>query len=183
VALVVLLVGCASADDTVVAGDTVVPGDTASGTVTSRPVPLPDAGVLDDVFDTVTVQVTDAEGGRRTPCMWSADTESERARGLMQVEHLEGADGMVFVYDRPTSSSFWMKDTLIPLSIAYVDADGDWVGAQDMEPCPPGTDCPLYPPPGEFVLAIEVPQGGLVDLGLVPGSRVELGDACVVTPR
>jgi uncharacterized membrane protein (UPF0127 family) len=111
--------------------------------------------------------------------MWVADSDAERAQGLMQVEDLEGAFGMAFVYDRPTNSAFWMKDTVMPLSIAYYDADGMFVGAQDMEPCAPGTECAVYPPPGEFTIAIEVPQGGLDDLRLVPGSRIELGDPCV----
>lgn len=181
--LVVLVAGCAGSDSThdgaAATGDTALPTSTVQADVTV-PVPGGEPGVLEEFFDAVTVRVTGADGAASVPCMWAADSETERARGLMQVEDLEGADGMVFVYDRPTSSAFWMKDTLIPLSIAYFDANGGYVGAQDMEPCPPGTDCALYPPPGEFVLAVEVPRGGLTDLGLVPGSRIELGEACTV---
>jgi uncharacterized membrane protein (UPF0127 family) len=184
--LSVLVTGCGGSQDT--DGDTVAPGGSAvpSSTVLTQdsvltaPGPGDEPGVLAGFFDAVTVRVSGADGETSGPCLWAADSETERARGLMQVEDLEGADGMVFVYDRPTSSAFWMKDTLIPLSIAYFDTDGVFVGAQDMEPCPPGTDCPVYPPPGEFVLAVEVPQGGLTDLGLVSGSRIELGEACVV---
>jgi uncharacterized membrane protein (UPF0127 family) len=181
--LLVIVSGCASTGDAT--GDTSPPGtpteslpgsSATSDPDTSAPEP---AGVLDAVFDPVRVRVFDAEGIECAVCMWVADTDTERAQGLMQVEDLEGAFGMAFVYDRPTNSSFWMKDTLLPLSIAYYDADGMFVGAQDMEPCSPGTTCAVYPPPGEFSIAIEVPQGGLDDLRLVPGSRIELGDPCV----
>jgi uncharacterized protein len=143
----------------------------------------PDTGALDSVFDPVTLRVFGADGGECVLCLWMAATDEERARGLMQVDDLEGAEGMVFVYDRPTRSSFWMKDTLLALSIVYFTADGAYVGAQDMEPCPSGTVCPSYPAPGEFLLAVEVPQGRLDDLGLVPGSTVELAGPCVPATR
>src|SRR5687768_1683664 len=53
-----------------------------------------------------------------------ADDVEEQGRGLMGVEDLPTDQGMAFVYDEPTGGAFWMKDTLIPLSIAFVDEDG-----------------------------------------------------------
>lgn len=181
-AVLVLAVGCASTDDVVSNTSTVTAPAPVSAPDT---VPTPDSppGVLDEFFESMTVRVLDANGVERVLCLWVADSDAERARGLMQVEDLEGADGMVFVYDRPTNSAFWMKDTLLPLSIAYFDVDGRFVGAQDMEPCPPGTDCPVYPPPDEFLLAVEVPQGRLGDLSLASGHRIELGEPCDVSSR
>jgi uncharacterized membrane protein (UPF0127 family) len=111
-------------------------------------------------------------------CLWLADTPDLRARGLMQVTDLEGADGMAFVYDEPSTGRFWMKDTLLPLSIAFYDADGRFLWDADMEPCPPGGDCPSYPNEAPFQLAIEVPQGALASLALVDGSIVVLGGPC-----
>jgi len=83
------------------------------------------------------------------------------------------------VYDEDSQGSFWMRNTILPLSIAYVDADGEVVSTADMEPCPAGTtDCPTYPPGGPYRMALEVPQGQLPDLGVASGSRLALGADC-----
>ena len=64
-----------------------------------------------------------------------ADSPSEHERGLMDIESLLADEGMAFVFQEPTQTSFWMKDTLIPLSIAFVDEEGVVVGVRDMQPC------------------------------------------------
>lgn len=92
---------------------------------------------------------------------------------------LGGAAGMVFAFPGDTSSGFWMKDTPMPLAIAWYPVDGPLVSAADMEPCPAGTaDCPVYEPGGPYRYAVEVPQGTLSGFGLVEGSRLALGDEC-----
>src|SRR5438270_13377282 len=53
-----------------------------------------------------------------------ARTDAERARGLMGQRRLAPDSGMLFAFPQPTEASFWMKDTLIPLSIAFVDGRG-----------------------------------------------------------
>ena len=64
-----------------------------------------------------------------------ADSPDEQRQGLMGVEDLSPDRGMAFVYDEPTTGSFWMKDTPIPLSIAFVDETDRIVGIEEMTPC------------------------------------------------
>ncbi len=114
-------------------------------------------------------------------CVLVAETPEQRQRGLMGVTDLGGYDGMVFRFPDDTVGAFWMKDTLLPLSIAYLDADGAVVDALVMEPCPPDTAvCPTYPPSGPYRTALEVPAGDLDGLGLAVGSpaRVTEAGAC-----
>ena len=79
--------------------------------------------------------------------------------------------------DEPTDTTFTMRDTLIPLSIAFFDEEGDLVSTADMDPCPPGTeDCPSYEAEGPFLHALEVAQGGLPGIGVEPGARLSFPD-------
>src|SRR5439155_1590576 len=64
-----------------------------------------------------------------------AETEAERAAGLMHVMALAPDDGMAFVFNQPVTDRFWMKDTLIPLSVAFVGEDGRVISLSDMDPC------------------------------------------------
>ena len=163
-------------------GDDSTTDSTRSTSRSTTPAPQMPDGFVAAGFDSVRVRVFDADGIECAICTWRADTDSERARGLMDVTDLGGAFGMVFAYDSPADSSFWMKDTLVPLTIVYYDADGAYVGAQDMEPCAPGTECAVYPPPGEFTYAIEVLQGTAEALKLVSGSTIAIGDPCTPDP-
>jgi len=63
-----------------------------------------------------------------------ARTEDEKSRGLMFRERLEPDEGMLFIYEREEFLSFWMKNTPLPLSIAFLDRKGRIVDLQDMEP-------------------------------------------------
>jgi hypothetical protein len=106
-------------------------------------------------------------------CLWLAADVAARGRGLMQVIDLGGFDGMAFRYDAPHTTSFTMRNTVMPLSIAFFGADGALLDAFDMEPCV-AEPCPSYPTPADFVVAIEVPRGGLPDLEIRAGSVLEL---------
>jgi uncharacterized membrane protein (UPF0127 family) len=97
-----------------------------------------------------------------------AQTESERATGLMYRKELKDGSGMLFIFDRDEMLSFWMKNTLIPLSIAYIAFDGRIVEIHDMEP---GNLNPVKS--GRSVrYALEVPQGWFGRAGIVPGDRL-----------
>lgn len=99
-------------------------------------------------------------GGEATVLV--ADTSDERSQGLMGKDDLGGYDGMLFEFPSDTQGGFWMKDTLIPLSIAFFDSSGRVVDFFDMEPCPPETTtCPSYRPDSPYRRALEVPKGDL----------------------
>jgi len=88
-----------------------------------------------------------------------ADDAGERSQGLMGVEDLGDLDGMLFVYATDTDTSFWMKNTLIPLDVAFFDAAGGLVDLVHMEPCA-GDPCSIYRAAGLYRYALEVPAGG-----------------------
>lgn len=102
-----------------------------------------------------------------------ADTSDERQTGLMGRESLSPYDGMAFLWEEPVVSSFWMKDTLIPLSIAFWDDAGRIISILDMDPCTQDP-CPSYGPDEPFVGAVEVDRGALEERGVTVGDRVEL---------
>ena len=102
-----------------------------------------------------------------------ADTTAERQTGLMRRETLSPFDGMAFLWAGPVQGSFWMKDTLIPLSIAFWDEQGRIVSIMDMEPCR-ADPCPSYMPDAPYVGAVEVRQGELLRRGVGVGGTIDL---------
>ena len=194
IALAVCAVGCSSDDDGAPLSPPATPAtapvtDAAAtsvvvGTSVPEPPPVTRAAdvVLPDGFTRVAATVTTAEGEQCELCLWLADTPSERADGLMFVTDLGPADGMAFLYPRPHTGRFWMKNTVLPLSIAFFDPDGAYLDAFDMEPCT-ADPCPPYPTPAGFTVAIETERGGLEELGIGPGSTLELDDLpCPIAP-
>lgn len=101
-----------------------------------------------------------------------ADSGAERSTGLSGRTEVPEGTGMAFVFDAPSRPAFWMQDTLVPLSIMWV-LDGTVVDVAEMQPCPPGTDCPLYQPADPdavFDLAVEAAAGTFADVR--PGDPV-----------
>jgi uncharacterized membrane protein (UPF0127 family) len=102
-----------------------------------------------------------------------ADETGEQRRGLMGVRDLPADQGMAFVFDEAVDSTFWMKETLIPLSIAFVDESDRVIGVRDMEPCEI-EPCPSYGVAEPYVLAIEANLGWFDEHGVEVGDRAEL---------
>lgn len=89
-----------------------------------------------------------------------ADTPDERARGLMEVRDLGDLDGMLFDLGEERRSSFTMRNTLIPLDIAFFSADGTGRGVLEMVPCE-SEFCPSYEIDDPARYALEVPAGSV----------------------
>ncbi|MDR3167170.1 MAG: DUF192 domain-containing protein [Treponema sp.] len=99
-----------------------------------------------------------------------ARTEQERARGLMHRSSLSDGEGMLFVFERDQILSFWMKDTLIPLSIAFISYDGRILEIYDMKV---RDLTPIYSSRAARY-ALEVPQGWFERAGVTTGDRLNL---------
>ena len=102
-----------------------------------------------------------------------AETEATREVGLMGRADLAPDAGMVFLFEDPFQGGFWMKNTLIPLSIAFWDTNGRIVGILDMQPCETDT-CPTYAPQKPYVGAVET------NLGYLAEHDVKVGDTVVL---
>ncbi len=123
--------------------------------------------------------VLSRQGHRAEIAVEIADTPTERVRGLMGRRHLAADRGMAFLFDAPSTERFWMKDTPIPLSIAFWDARGRIVAILDMRPCA-ADPCPTYGPDAPYVGALEANRGYFQEHDVQVGDRVEIvRDGCV----
>jgi uncharacterized membrane protein (UPF0127 family) len=113
------------------------------------------------------------DDGSVTLSVRTASTAEAKAQGLMGETQLPEHAGMVFLSDAPTETPFWMKDTTIPLSVAFWNSRREIVDMLDMSPCT--TDpCPLYRSSSPYVGALEVNRGLLAERGVRVGDRVDL---------
>jgi len=148
VLLSVLLAGCASGSS-----------DTGSGTTTAA-----------SELRTVTI---DASRGKEVEVRVEvADTEPERELGLMGRTALGEDRGILFVFDEEQELSFWMKDTLIPLSVAFMDSEGRIVDIQDMKPLDEDPPYTVSAEPAQY--ALEVNKGFFEERGIKVGDSAEL---------
>ena len=102
-----------------------------------------------------------------------ADSAAEREVGLMNRESLDEDAGMLFVFSGEHRGGFWMKDTLIPLSVAFVARDGRILRILDMEPCR-SEPCRIYDPGVGYASALEVNRGAFTRWGVEEGDRLTL---------
>ena len=97
-----------------------------------------------------------------------AQTEAQRQTGLMFRKEMPQHEGMLFVFEQPATQCFWMKNTLLPLTAAFLADDGTIVNLVDMKP--QTTDSHCSEKPVRFVL--EMNQGWFAKKGLKAGSRL-----------
>lgn len=97
-----------------------------------------------------------------------ADTHITRALGLMHRHYLEKNHGMLFVFSEEAPRSFYMKNTLIPLSIAYINQEGIILEIYDMQPHSLESITSQYP----AMYALELNQGVFAQLNIKPGAKI-----------
>ncbi len=98
-----------------------------------------------------------------------AADNNTRTVGLMNRFSLQPDHGMLFVFAQSQPLAFWMKNTYVPLSIAYIDAQGVILNILDMKPHDEST----HPSAGAALYALEMKQGWFKDRGIVAGNRIE----------
>jgi|SRR5688572_4846857 len=96
------------------------------------------------------------------------ETDPQREKGLMFREKLGRDDGMLFIYDEPAYHSMWMKNTLIPLSVAFLDRNGVILNIEDM--APQTLDTHMSAGPASY--SIETNKGWFAQKGVKPGDKV-----------
>ena len=97
-----------------------------------------------------------------------AQTPEQRSTGLMYRKEMPQPEGMLFAFEQPTVQCFWMKNTLLPLTAAFIADDGTIVNLADMKP--QTTDSHCSSKPVRFVL--EMNQGWFTKKGLKAGGRL-----------
>jgi uncharacterized membrane protein (UPF0127 family) len=93
---------------------------------------------------------------------------STRGRGLMHRKSLAPNAGMLFIFDAPAVHCMWMKNTYIPLSVAFLDEKGEIINIADMQPHSEQSHCAARP----ALYALEMDRGWFAARGIKPGSRL-----------
>ena len=109
-------------------------------------------------------------GGTLLLAIELADTPARRSRGLMFRQFLDEEVGMLFLFPAETQGGFWMRNALVPLSIAFIDGEGVINGIRDMEP----EDETVVRPAAAYRWALEVNQGWFQANGVGRGDQVRL---------
>jgi uncharacterized membrane protein (UPF0127 family) len=116
-------------------------------------------------FPAVNITIERADSGPAPLKVELARSPEERGQGLMRRKRLPDGEGMLFIFERDQVLSFWMKDTLIPLSIAFIASDGRIIEIRDMRP----RDESPVKSSRSVRYALEVPQGWFGRAGIRPG--------------
>ncbi|MBI3229300.1 MAG: DUF192 domain-containing protein [Burkholderiales bacterium] len=100
-----------------------------------------------------------------------AATEADREQGLMFREKMAPNEGMIFVFDGPATVCMWMKNTLIPLSVAFLDSAGTIVNIEEMKPQTLDSHCGKKN--GGIRYALEMNANWFKQKNIKPGTKVE----------
>ena len=121
-------------------------------------------------LETAVLAITRADSTPVEITVEIARTEEEKAQGLMYRKKLPDGEGMIFIYDRDQQMSFWMKNTVIPLSIAFIASDGRIIEIKDMRPL----DLSAVQSSRSVRYALETPQGWFDRAGVKPGDVINI---------
>jgi len=101
-----------------------------------------------------------------------ADNDELWTLGLMYRKKLPWKFGMLFIFPQNIDLGFWMKNTYVPLDIAFINSDGEIFNIQRMEPCK-AENCPIYKSPQPYKYALEVRAGFFEKFGFSEGAKIE----------
>ncbi len=102
-----------------------------------------------------------------------ADSEEERTKGLMFRTSLKENAGMLFTFDQPSTKSFWMKNTLIPLDMVFIDENKRIINIETAQPCA-ADPCQTYMSKGPALYVLEVNAGFTEKNNIKTGDKVEI---------
>jgi uncharacterized membrane protein (UPF0127 family) len=161
VALALLLAGCGGAP--------------ANSDTQSKDTQQASGATAETTTSVLRTLVIDTSGGKKVEVRVEvADNIAEQEKGLMYRKSLGEDRGMLFVYPAERELSYWMKNTYIPLSIAYIDSEGRIVDILDMKPL--DDKPPHYTSSEPVQYALEVNKGFFEKEGVKEGDRAELPD-------
>jgi uncharacterized protein len=116
-----------------------------------------------------TPEIIELNSGTHTIRAEVAATEAQQAQGLMYRKELASNNGMLFVFAEKWDICMWMKNTYIPLSVAFLEDDGTVINILDMQPNTEQHHCAIRP--AKF--ALEMQQGWFSSNGIMPGMRIK----------
>ncbi|MDD5270305.1 MAG: DUF192 domain-containing protein [Candidatus Omnitrophica bacterium] len=127
---------------------------------------LPSAGIP------AALPITILQVGPKALKVELARTQEQREAGLMHRRELGEDEGMLFLYDRPQQMMMYMKDTHIPLSVAFIDSAGVILEIRDMAPL---DETPVLSVSRKIRFALEANRGWFAKNGIAPGATVKAG--------
>ena len=134
--------------------------------VAAAALPLPAPAQEPQRLPTVTLRA-----GMHNIVAMVARTPEQRATGLMWRREMASHEGMLFVFEQPATQCFWMRNTYLPLTIAFLGDDGTIVNLADMQPHATDSHCSAQP----VRYALEMNQGWLARRAIKPGYRLAGG--------
>jgi uncharacterized protein len=130
-------------------------------------------------LQTGVLTITNKKGEKVNMTVEIADTDASRSLGLMHRSYMDPDAGMLFVWPEDTEGGFWMFNTILPLSIAFISADGTILNIQDMQPL----DTNTVGPASAYRYALETNQGFFRVHDITEGDKVTLpGQQAAIIP-
>jgi uncharacterized membrane protein (UPF0127 family) len=140
----------------------------ACGGTALAPTPLPTSS---DGSPLTRLTFVNKDGSEVDLLVETADSPEERSGGLMHRESLPEGQGMLFIFEQEGKYTFYMRNTLIPLSIAFIEGEGAIIEIEDMAPL---DETNLHSADEDYLYAIEANHGWFARNGIAAGSEVRI---------